>query len=414
MAPGSRTWPVSEERAPCAMEPSRRVRELPASPIRALVPLAQEAERRGVRVIYLNIGQPDLDPPPGLPEALAAAARRPLAYAPARGLPETVDAWCTYYRQQGIEVEPEEVLVTSGASEALWLALLATTDPGDEILVPEPFYAPYQGLLVAAGLGLVPVPPGPGFSAPDPDEIRRRITARTRAILFCSPANPSGTVWEPQVLQSLAHVVRETGLFVLSDETYREIVFDGPRATSVLELPELEEHAVVIDSLSKRFNVCGLRIGSLTTRNRAVAAAVLELAELRLALPVVDQLAVVGALTAPGGYIDEVVSTYRARRDAVVSALSSLPGVTAHRPAGAFYVVTRLPVDDAERFAAWLLAEFAHRGETVMLTPLRHFYATPGSGRDEVRIALVHPVETLLRAVEILAAGLAAYPGRTL
>lgn len=393
------------------MGPSRRARGLPPSPIRALAPLAEAAKRRGVRVIHLNIGQPDLPPPACVLEALEAASRLALVYAPARGLPETVGGWCAYYRRQGIEVEPDEVLVTAGASEALWLALLATTDPGDEVLVPEPFYAPYQGLLAAAGLTLVPVPPGPGLDPPDPAELRARVTPRTRAILLCSPANPSGAVWERAALTAAGELARQAGLYLLSDETYREIVFDGPRATSVLELPGLEEHAVVIDSLSKRFNVCGLRIGSLTTRNRAVMAAALELAELRLALPVVDQLAVVGALAAPRPYVDEVVAAYRARRDATLAALSTVPGVEAHRPGGAFYIVVRLPVDDAEHFAAWLLAGFAYGGETVMLTPMRNFYATPGAGSTEVRLALVHGPGTLVRAVEILAAGLAAYPG---
>jgi aspartate aminotransferase len=394
------------------MRPSGRGKELPASPIRALAPLAEAAKRRGVRVIHLNIGQPDLPPPACVPEALEQASRLPLVYAPARGLPETVDAWCAYYRRHGIEIEPDELVVTAGASEALWLALLSTTDTGDEVLVPEPFYAPYQGMLAAAGVTLVPVPPGPGLGPTDPAELRARVTPRTRAILLCSPSNPSGAVWDRRTLAEVGALAREAGIFLLSDETYREIVFDGPRATSVLELPGLEEHAVVIDSLSKRFNVCGLRLGSLVTRNRAVLAAALELAELRLALPVVDQRAVTGALTAPYPYVDGVVAAYRARRDTVLAALAVVPGVEAHRPAGAFYVVVRLPVDDAERFAAWLLAEFDHWGETVMLTPMRSFYATPGAGRTEVRLALVHPPATLVRAVEILAAGLVAYPGR--
>ena len=394
------------------VRPSRRGQELPPSPIRALAPLAEAAKRRGVRVIHLNIGQPDLPPPACVREALEEASRLPLVYAPARGLPETVEAWCAYYRCHGIEIEPEEVLVTAGASEALWLALLSTTDPGDEVLVPEPFYAPYQGILAAAGVRLVPVPPGPGLGPPDLAELWARITKRTRAILLCSPANPSGAVWDRRALLALGELAREAGIALLSDETYREIVFDGPRAMSVLELPAFEEHAIVIDSLSKRFNVCGLRLGSLVTRNRGVLAAALELAELRLALPVVDQRAVAGALVSPYPYVDEVVAAYRARREAVLAALAVVPGVEVHRPAGAFYVVVRLPVDDAERFTAWLLAEFAHRGETVMLTPMRTFYATPGAGRTEVRLALVHSPTTLVRAVEILAAGLAVYPGR--
>jgi len=391
---------------------SRRGRTLPSSPIRRLAALAADARGRGVQVIHLNIGQPDLAPPASVIQALAEAPAARLVYAPSRGLPEVVDGWVAYYRHHGLELEPDEVLVTAGASEALSLALLSTCDVGDEVLVPEPFYAPYQGVAAIAGLRLVPVSFGLGFSPPSAEAVRARVTSATRAILICSPNNPTGTVYGRGDLAAIGGVAREAGLYLIADETYREIVFDGPSATSALAIPGLEEHVVVVDSVSKRFNVCGLRIGSLATRNPHVMAAAVELAELRLAVPVVDQLAIPGALNAPRPYVDGVVATYRERVDAVVAGLVDIPGVECHRPGGAFYVAAKLPVDDAERFAAWLLREFTLDGETVMFTPMSDFYATPGRGRDEIRIACVHDVPTLRRATRLLGGGLATYPGR--
>ena len=305
---------------------SRRCRALPVSPIRRLAPLADEAKRRGHRVIHLNIGQPDLLAPPSVAEAIASAADRHLAYAPSRGLPEALDAWVAYYRHHGIEVEPGDIVITSGASEALSLAMLATCDPGDEILIPEPFYAPYQGTTAVAGLRLRTVPLGSGFTPPSPEAIRAAITPETRALLICSPNNPTGTVYSREALLALGEIVREAGIFLLSDETYREIVFDGPPAPSALSIPGLDDHVVVIDSISKRFNACGMRIGTIVSRNAAVMTAVADLAELRLAVPVVEQVAITQALRAPEPYISTVVETYRQRVDALVAALSRIEG----------------------------------------------------------------------------------------
>lgn len=391
---------------------SRRCRALPVSPIRRLAPLADEAKRRGRRIIHLNIGQPDLQAPPSVAESIAGAAGRHLAYAPSRGLPEALDAWVTYYRHHGIEVEPGDIVITSGASEALSLAMIATCDPGDEILIPEPFYAPYQGTTAVAGLQLRTVPLGPGFTPPSLEAIRAAITPRTRAILICSPNNPTGTVYSREDLLALGEIVRESGIFLLSDETYREIVFDGPPAPSALSIPGLDDHVVVIDSISKRFNACGMRIGTIVSRNPAVMTAVADLAELRLAVPVIEQLAIAEALSAPEPYISTVVETYRQRVDALVTALSRIEGVTCHRPGGGFYVIAQLPVDDSEQFAAWLLRDFHVDGETVMVTPMSDFYVTPGRGQDEIRLACVFDPETLTRAAGILEAGLAAYPSR--
>lgn len=394
------------------MEPSHRGIALPASPIRRLAPIAEAVRARGTRVIHLNIGQPDLAPPDSVPSGLAAASEEFLAYAPTRGHRDVLEAWNTYYRHHGIETETGDILVTAGASEALSLALLATCDAGDEVLVPEPFYAPYKGLMAMTQVNIVPVPLGEGFSPPSVEDFRQRITPKTQAILLCSPNNPTGTVFSRQDLADIGALAVEAGLFILSDETYREIVFDGPPAPSALAIPGLEDHVVVIDSLSKRFNVCGLRIGSLVSKNPSVMAVALQIAELRLAVPVVDQRALIDALTAPLPYIKGVVAAYRARREAAVEALNAIPGVQAFRPDGTFYVIARLPVDDAESFCAWMLGEFTLNGETVMVTPMNDFYATPEKGQDEVRIALVLDSDTLVHAISILGTALADYPGR--
>jgi aspartate aminotransferase len=396
------------------MTPSGRAGSLPASPIRRLAPIAEAAKERGIHVHHLNIGQPDLAPPESITKLLDSASREELVYAPARGTSDAVSAWQIYYSHHSVDLERENILVTAGASEALLLALMTTCDPGDDILLPEPFYAPYKGLTAIAGLNPIPVPSGPDFGPPDPDLVRQLVTPNTRAMLICSPSNPTGTVYGQNDLGALGAVAVENDFFLLSDETYREIVFDGPPAPSVLAIPSLDDHAVVIDSVSKRFNVCGLRIGCLASRNQAIMDAALEIAELRLAVPMIDQRAVVSALTSPRPYVDTVVEAYRERKNAVLSALKQIPDVTAHPPGGAFYVVAELPVDDAEVFSAWLLREFTVNDETVMLTPMSDFYFTPGKGRNEVRIACVFDAETLTRAVNIVGEGLSLYRGHAL
>ncbi|MGA7671396.1 MAG: pyridoxal phosphate-dependent aminotransferase [Nitrolancea sp.] len=390
-------------------QPSRRGRSLPASPIRRLAPLAAAAEARGLHVHYLNIGQPDLAPPPDVVAAMDQASNVRLSYAPSRGLPDTVNAWVGYYRNAGIEIEPSDVLVTAGASEALSLAFLLSCDPGDDVLVPEPFYAPYRGVASIYGARIVPVPLGSGFAPPSIDAFQRALTPRTRAILICSPNNPTGTVYTREDLIALGSFAREHGLFLLSDETYREIVFNGPAAPSALSIPELEATAIVIDSLSKRFNVCGVRIGSLVSRNEAIMSAALELAELRLAVPAVEQHAASAALNTPAEYLHDLVSTYDRRVSAVVDGLAGAPGVEARKPDGAFYVAARLPIESAERFAAWLLSEFSVDRETVMVTPMSDFYATPGRGLNEIRIACIVSEQELARASRILCLGLEQY-----
>ncbi|CCF82489.1 pyridoxal phosphate-dependent aminotransferase [Nitrolancea hollandica] len=396
------------------MMPSRRGASLHSSPIRRLVPLAEGAKRRGLHVHHLNIGQPDLAPPASVLEALRQAHSQSVAYAPSRGLPETVAAWRTYYRFHGIELEEDEILITSGGSESISLALMTTCDLGDDVLVPEPFYAPYKELAAFVGLRLLPVPMDgdAAFAPPSIEAMRERLTPKTRAILCCNPNNPTGTTYSPEELRALGEFAVEAGIFLIVDETYREIVFESPEPLSSLSLPGLEDHVVVIDSVSKRFNVCGFRVGGLVTRNRRVMDAAAGLAELRLSAPVVAQRAIIPALTSPEPYVSTVVARYRERRDAVVGAMKKIPGVRCHQPGGAFYVVAQLPFPDSEHFCAWLLRDFSLNGETVMLTPMEDFYATPGRGRDEVRIACVFDAATLTRAIGVVGAGVAAYPGQ--
>lgn len=394
------------------LSPSRRAIELPSSPIRRLAALATAAEQSGIHVHHLNIGQPDLAAPPEVEQTLRTANQVRLAYAPSRGLPGTLDAWVHYYRRYGIEIEPEDLLVTAGASEALSLAFLTTCDAGDDVLVPEPFYAPYKGVAAIYGVRLVAVPLGPGYAPPAVDAFRERATPRTRAILLCSPNNPTGTVYTREDLSNIGRFARDHGLFLLADETYREIVFDGPPATSALTLPGLDEYVVVVDSLSKRFNMCGARVGSFVSRNPRVMQAALELAELRLAVPAIEQHAAAAALTAEPGYLADLVNTYRSRVETVVNSLENIPGIEVRRPDGAFYVVPTLPVDDAERFAAWLLSDFSSDDETVMVTPMSDFYGSTGRGKREVRLACIVNEVELSRAIEILRAGLERYPGR--
>lgn len=391
---------------------ARRAQALPLSPIRGLVPLAEQAKAKGIEVIHLNIGQPDLPPPSSVASALIQAASLTPTYTPSPGLPELLVAWSRYYGRLGISIEPSQVVVTAGASEALWLAFLATTDPGDEVLVPEPFYAPYQGIMLAAGIRLVPLPPTDDYGPVNLETMERSLTPKTRGLLLCSPSNPTGLIYEPGSMQALAHFLAERGLFLYSDETYRELVFSGHRALSALEIPGLEHNVIVIDSLSKRFNAPGLRIGAVITRNPEVIEAIANLAELRLSLPVASQQAAIAALQTPLSYLAELVTTYRQRRDTLLAALAALSGVRVIPPDGALYLVAELPVDNSEHFAAWLLSDFSQDGQTVMVAPLSGFYATPGRGNTAIRIALVQPEPLLERAAELLDYALAVYPGR--
>ena len=395
---------------------STRAHETQFSPIRKLKPLADEAVKQGKRIYNLNIGQPDLPTPQAFREGLREVPDV-IAYSPSQGLDEAVDAFRGYYRDRGIELDRDQLIVTTGGSEAVFFALLAVTDPGDEVLVPEPFYTNYNSYATMASVKLLPLETKPetGFHLPKRAAIETKITERTRAILICNPNNPTGTVYTPEELQTLKEIVLEHDLFLISDEVYREFVYDGLVHTSALQLEGLEERAIVCDSISKRFSACGARLGVIASRNSEVMEAALKFAQARLSPPTAEQFGLIRLLRS-GDYqreIQQIVEEFARRRDALFEELQRIEGAFCIKPQGAFYAVVRLPVDDAERFCAWLLAEFEHEGETVMLAPAQDFYATPGKGLHEVRIAYVLGAEKLRRAMQILRAALEAYPGRT-
>ncbi len=393
---------------------AQRAKAMPPSPIRKLAPVAEEARRRGVRVYQLNIGQPDVPTPPALLDAYRHHQIEVLAYGHSGGLWDYRESLARYYRRHGIDVEKEQVLVTTGGSEAILFALLATCDPGDDVLIPEPFYTNYNGFAVQAGVGVVPVPCDAehGYTLPLAAEIRARLTPRTRAILICNPSNPTGYVYSWAELSTLKEIAIERDLFLITDEVYREFVFDGAEHHSVLHLSGVAERAILVDSISKRFSACGARIGCLVTKNQEVLDSVLRFGMARLCPPTLEQMAAMAALSLGEDYFGALRDEYRRRRDVAFEALERMPGVVAHRPRGAFYAMVRLPVDDADRFCSWLLSDFSDQGETVMLAPGNGFYATPGLGGAEVRLAFVLNVDATRRAMEILGRGLEAYPGR--
>jgi aspartate aminotransferase len=393
---------------------AHRSAEAPASPIRRLIPHADAARARGLHVYHLNIGQPDVPTPPEMMNVLKTLDMPVLAYGPSQGLPEYRAALVRYYRKAaGVELSADEIMVTTAGSEALTFALGVLTDPGDEVLVPEPMYANYLGFAALLGIHVVPITcqAEDGYHLPPRDQIEALVTDRTRVLLFCNPGNPSGTIYTHSELDMLADIAKRRDLFLVADEVYRELAFDG-EVISMLTYADIADRVVMVDSISKRYSACGARIGALVTRNREVLGGVLRYAQARLCPPALGQLMGIAAVDLPDSYISGIVREYRARRDVVFDAVSRWPGVVCRKPGGAFYIMAKLPVDDAEKFVIWLLDEFQVDGATTMLAPGEGFYATPGAGYDEVRIACVLNVEDLRKAMAIVEKGLAAYPGR--
>jgi len=393
-----------------ALQISERGRKMPASPIRKLMPLADEAKRRGVKVYHLNIGQPDLETPPAM-RAKLAQAPSVYAYTPSAGTAECLATLREYYRRLGVELGPDQIIATTGGSEAILFALMACAGEGDEALVVEPFYTNYTAFATMAGVRLVPLRARgeDGFHLPPVEEWRKALSPRTRLVLLCNPGNPTGTVYRAEELQAVAAFCREHGLFLVSDEVYREFVYDGRSSASVLSLPGCEDLAVVVDSLSKRYSACGIRLGCLATRNADVYGAALRMAQGRLSPPGLAQLVALGATELGPDYAKGIVREYQTRRDVLFEGLSRIPGVFLRKPEGAFYFVARLPIEDGEDFASWLLTDYAYDGATVMVAPAEGFYATPGLGRDEVRIAYVLKKEDLEASVRILGHAIPAY-----
>ncbi len=392
---------------------SAKGKAMPDSPIRKLAPFANAAKERGTHVIHLNIGQPDIATPEVAMDAVRNVDRTVLEYSPSEGFARYRERLSGYYNGVGVDVTADEVLVTTGGSEALVFAFMSCLDAGDEVIIPEPFYANYNGFATLAGINIVPVTARieDGFSLPPMADFERAITDRTKAILICNPGNPTGTKYPDSALEALAALVQEKDLFLFADEVYREFTYDGSNARSILTVPGLEQHAVVVDSVSKRYSMCGARIGALVTRNQEVRRTAMKFAMARLSPPTLAQIAAEAALDTPDSYFDEVRSSYRNRRDALVDGLAAIEGVTCPKPGGAFYAVAKLPIDDADAFCQWMLESFEYEGSTVMMAPNTGFYATPGLGKQEVRLAYVLEREEIEKAVACLRAALSAYPG---
>jgi aspartate aminotransferase len=394
---------------------SRRAVDMPASPIRRLAPLALAARQAGKKVHNLNIGQPDIASPREILDRLGRFEPHNVAYGPSQGLPEFIESIRVYYGRWGLDLATEEIFVTTGGSEALLFVFAAVADDGDEVLVFEPFYTNYSGFAGLVGVRTTPVLTRieDGYHLPSREEIEARLTPRTRAIVLCSPNNPTGTVYTDEELQRVAGICRDRGLFLIADEVYREFTYDGLKHHSVLTMKGMEDRVIVTDSLSKRVSLCGARVGWIATRNREVLLAVLKFGQARLCPPTLGQHIGVALSEVPQSYVDAVIAEYQRRRNLVFQELSGMPGVVVRRPEGAFYMCPRLPVDDAQRFCEFLLRDFAIDGETVMLAPADGFYATPGLGKNEARIAYVLCEEDLACAMRIIGEALEAYPGRT-
>jgi aspartate aminotransferase len=395
---------------------SKKAIEMPASPIRRLVPYSEKAKKEGKTVYHLNIGQPDIETPQVALDAIHNFEPRVLEYSHSAGFESYRTKLATYYQSIGIHVNSDNLLVTTGGSEALIFGLMTTCNPGDEVIIPEPFYANYNGFAVMAGLTVVPVTASieSGFALPPVEEIEKKITDKTKAIVICNPGNPTGYLYSKEELEQLASIVKKHDLFLFSDEVYREFCYEGAVPFSTMNLEGIDDNVIMIDSVSKRYSMCGARIGTMVTRNKDVMAAALKFGQARLSPPTVDQFAAEAALQTPQSYFDDVVNEYVERRNILVNGLNSIEGVFCPMPKGAFYAVAKFPVDDADKFCQWLLEEFSFEGQTVMMAPASGFYATKGLGKQEARLAYVLNQESLKNAVRCLDEALRVYPGRTI
>jgi len=393
---------------------SNRGNLMPPSPIRKLVPFGDKAKEQGKRVYHLNIGQPDIITPNTYWEAIKHHGRQVLEYGPSAGLTSYRNKLIEYYKRFDISLDLDDIIVTTGGSEAIIFALMAITDPDDEIIIPEPFYTNYNGFAVEAAAKVVPITSRieDDFQLPPIDTIRQKITQKTRAILICNPNNPTGYVYSKNELESLREIVLEHDLFLLADEVYREFCYDGLKHFSAMHLSGIEDRTILLDSISKRYSACGARIGCLISKNHEITNAALKFGMARLCPPTLEQLGAEAGIDTEEGYFEKVLKEYSDRRNAMVNALREIPGVLAPKPKGAFYLIARLPVDDADKFAQWLLTDFQVNGETTMIAPANGFYSTADLGRDEVRIAYVLNIADIEKAMKILAEGLKVYPGR--
>ena len=396
------------------MNLSQRAQTIPSSPIRKLAPYAAAAKKEGVHVYHLNIGQPDIKTPECALEAVRNMDRQILEYSPSEGYPFLRDKLSEYYARFGVKLDPDEIIVTTGGSEAVQLAFLSCLNPGDELIVTEPFYANYLTFAQIAGAVIRPVTTYivDGFRLPSVEAFEEQITPRTKAILICNPNNPTGYLYTREEMEQLRKIVLKHNLFLFSDEVYREFVYSKEPHVSALSLEGLEQHVILIDSVSKRYSECGIRIGCLCTHNKEVRAAVLKFCQARLSPPLLGQIVAAASIDVAPEYLKGVYDEYVERRNFLYEGLNSIPGVYTPMPNGAFYTVASLPVDDAEKFCLWCLQEFRYKGATVMMAPASGFYSRPAEGRNQVRIAYVLNKEDLAAAVECLAKALEAYPGK--
>ena len=385
---------------------SKKAQNMPASPIRKLVPFSDAAKKRGVKVYHLNIGQPDIATPDVAMNAIRNFSQKVVEYSHSAGILSYRQKLVGYYEKNNIHITPDDIIVTSGGSEAILIALSTIMDPDDELIVPEPFYANYNGFSVNCGVKNVPIPSkiDTGFALPAIEEFEKVITPKTKAILVCNPNNPTGYLYSKEEIETLGKLAKKHDLYLLADEVYREFIYGDAKHFSVMELEGLDQNSILVDSVSKRYSACGFRIGAMISKNKQVMAAAMKFAQARLSPPTFGQVASEAAIDTPQSYFTEVKAEYVARRNIVVEAINKMEG--------AFYVVARLPIDDSDKFCQWLLEDFNLNGDTVMLAPATGFYSTPGMGKDEVRISYVLNVTDMKRSMEILEAAVKAYPGR--
>ncbi|MBP9849079.1 MAG: pyridoxal phosphate-dependent aminotransferase [Flavobacterium sp.] len=385
--------------------------QMPESPIRKLVPYAEIAKKKGNKVYHLNIGQPDIKTPDVALEAVKNADIKVLEYSHSAGFESYRTKLSQYYKNQGLPIDTQDIIITTGGSEALLFAMGSTMDVNDEIIIPEPFYANYNGFSTASGVKVVPVISGieTGFALPPIEAFEKLITPKTKAVLICNPGNPTGYLYSQDEILKLAEIVKKHDLFLIADEVYREFIYDGDKHYSVMNVPGLEEHAIMIDSVSKRYSMCGARIGCIVSKNKEVMATAMKFAQARLSPPTYAQIASEAALETPQSYFDDVISEYKDRRDTLISELNKIEGVKVATPKGAFYCIAKLPIDNADKFAQWLLESYDLNGETVMVAPAAGFYSTPNIGLDEVRIAYVLKKDDLIKSVQILKEAITTY-----
>jgi len=392
---------------------SHRGEEMPASPIRKLVPYAESAKKKGIRVYHLNIGQPDIETPPAIMDAVRHSGIKVLEYSHSAGNESYRQKLVHYYKKAGIDIRHDQILVTTGGSEAILFGFFSCLNPGDEIIIPEPFYANYNGFAVAAGVKVVPITSRieTGFALPPIEEFEKVITAKTKAIIICSPNNPTGYLYSRGEMEALKAICLKHELYLFSDEAYREFCYDGEHV-SAMHLEGMDQHVVLMDTISKRYSACGARLGALVTKNKAVYDTAMKFAQARLSPPGLAQIMGEAAIDLPDEYFDGPKAEYMARRDLLVKRLNAMPGVFCPNPGGAFYAMAKLPVDDCDRFCQWLLESFSHNNQTVMLAPASGFYGTPGLGKDEVRLAYVLNRDAINEAMDCLEKALEQYPGR--